>query len=156
MFGFPVVTCCGDTPQDNTFTSSWAIFFADRRLRHILGRCELRHGPDGELSRAVEAVAATVVPRLLGDDHINGGRGIAPVVVHGDLWSGNAGCVQTDQGARGVVYDPAAFYAHGEYDLGIMELFGGFPASFYAEYHRRSPKMEPVSEYNDRVKLYGL
>jgi fructosamine-3-kinase len=156
VFGFPVTTYCGDTPQDNTFTPSWCAFFADHRLRHILQRCELQRGPDHELARLVEDVATTVVPHLLGDDRLNGGKGVTPVVVHGDLWIGNAGCVQTDQGASDVVYDPSAFYGHGEYDLGIMDAFGGFPGAFYAEYHSRCPKTEPANEYDDRVKLYAL
>ncbi|KAG4419932.1 hypothetical protein IFR04_006969 [Cadophora malorum] len=36
MFGFPVPTCCGETVQDNTFKKSWADFYAENRLRHIL------------------------------------------------------------------------------------------------------------------------
>lgn len=156
MFGFPVTTCCGDTPQDNSFTPSWCTFFADHRLRYILQRCELRHGPDNELARLVEDVAAKVAPRLLGDDHLNGGRGVTPVVVHGDLWKGNAGYAKFDSGVEEVVFDPSAFYGHSEYDLGIMDLFGGFDEKFYNDYHKLCPKTEPASEYDDRVKLYGL
>ena len=91
MFGFPVTTCCADTPQDNSFTKSWPDFYADRRLRFILGRCEMRNGSHTELAELVEKTASSVVPRLLRDDHLGGEKGISPVVVHGDLWSGNAG-----------------------------------------------------------------
>ena len=45
MFGFPVTTCCGDTPQDNTFeASSWAEFFGKHRLLMILEKCEKNNG----------------------------------------------------------------------------------------------------------------
>ena len=97
------------------------------------------------------------MPRLLGDGHLGGSRGIQPVVVHGDLWSGNAGRGHIGDGpVEEVVYDPSAFYAHSEYELGIMKLFGGFGGSFFHEYHKICPKSEPVAEYSDRVALYEL
>ncbi|KAF2007566.1 Ketosamine-3-kinase [Amniculicola lignicola CBS 123094] len=158
MFGFPVTTCCGDTPQDNSYKTSWAEFYAENRLRFILRRSESTHGRDKEFHNLVEATASVVVPRLLGDDHLNNGKGLMPVVVHGDLWSGNAGVGVF--GAVGepeeVVYDPSACYAHNEYELGIMKMFGGFGGSFLEEYHQLCPKTAPTEEYDDRVKLYEL
>lgn len=158
MFGFPVTTCCGDTPQDNSYKESWADFYANNRLRFILRRSELSNGKDGELHKLVEATASTVVPRLLGGDHLNSGEAITPVVVHGDLWSGNAsrGSIGGDDVVQDVVYDPSACYAHSEYELGIMKMFGGFGGSFLREYHQLVPKTEPVDEYEDRVALYEL
>jgi protein-ribulosamine 3-kinase len=110
------------------------------------------------LAKLVETTASTVVPRLIGDDHLNNGKGITPVVVHGDLWSGNAsrGVIGDEGDPQDVVYDPSACYAVGEYDLGIMRMFGGFGGSFLKEYHSLSPKSEPVGEYEDRVALYEL
>lgn len=148
QFGFPVTTCCGDTPQDNSYKESWADFYANNRLRFILRKSEESNGKDAELSKLVEATASTVVPRLLSDEHLNGGKGIMPVVVHGDLWSGNT--------SQDVVYDPSACYAHNEYELGIMRMFGGFGSSFLKEYHELCPKTEPSAEYEDRVALYEL
>ncbi|EXJ91477.1 hypothetical protein A1O3_00025 [Capronia epimyces CBS 606.96] len=164
QYGFPVTTCCGDTPQDNTFTSSWADFFANRRLLAILARGEENNGRDPELRRTVERTVQEVVPKLLGDGHLGGKEGIRPVVVHGDLWSGNKGqgrFVGRDQtsadeagAVEDVIFDPAACYAHNEYDFGIMNMFGGFPSTFWKEYHSAVPKTEPQSEYADRVALY--
>ncbi|KAJ9641452.1 hypothetical protein H2199_005422 [Coniosporium tulheliwenetii] len=116
MFGFPVPTCCGDTPQDNTFSASWADFYANSRLRFILSRCEAANGADGELRRLVEATAG----------------GVKSVVVHGDLWSGNAsrGCIGAETEVQDVVYDPSSCYAHSEYELGIMKMFGGLGELF--------------------------
>jgi protein-ribulosamine 3-kinase len=125
-------------------------------------RSERANGRDAELAEMVEATAAKVVPRLLGDARLNGGRGVVPVVVHGDLWSGNAGKgVVGGSGAAAaavedIVYDPSACYAHSEYELGIMNMFGGFGGSFLKEYHALCRKTEPVEEYEDRVKLYEL
>ena len=43
------------------------------------------------------------------------GLDIKPSLLHGDLWSGNAGQVGTDP----TIFDAASFYGHHEYDLGI-------------------------------------
>ncbi|RAL61744.1 hypothetical protein DID88_002810 [Monilinia fructigena] len=73
QFGFPVTTCCGETPQDNGFMRSWAEFFGERRLRSIVKKAELNNGANSELREAVEeGVVRTVVPRLLGDEHLKG------------------------------------------------------------------------------------
>ncbi|KLU80912.1 hypothetical protein MAPG_00009 [Magnaporthiopsis poae ATCC 64411] len=145
---------------ENGWRASWADFYADNRLRAILRAGVRANGADAELERAVEATAAKVVPRLLGDGHL---RGVVPVVCHGDLWSGNHGIGRIvggpEDGERrveAVVFDPSAVYGHSEYDLGIMKMFGGFGAAFWREYGELVPKSEPVEEYDDRIALYGL
>lgn len=137
-FGFPVPTCCGSTVQDNTWTPTWAEFFARRRLEPILAACDA----DTELRGLGERVVGEVVPRLLGME-------VRPALVHGDLWSGNVG-----GDAR--VFDPSSCYAHHEFEAGIMTMFGGFGRGFWEEYWRKVPKEEPVGEYADRVELYQL
>ncbi|KAI9697477.1 MAG: hypothetical protein M1820_007812 [Bogoriella megaspora] len=158
MFGFPAVTCCGDTPQPNDYKESWADFYAKNRLMFVLKQSEKSNGSDKELRDLVTSTAEEVVPRLIGDSHLNNGKGAMPVVVHGDLWSGNAsrGRIAGQGDAQDVVFDPSACYAHSEYELGIMKMFGGFGPSFLKEYHQHCPKTEPVGEYEDRVALYEL
>ncbi len=155
MFGFPVPTCCGATVQDNTWKASWADFYAENRLRHVLRAGVRNNGADAALAAAVDRTAGTVVPRLLGDGHL---KGVVPVVVHGDLWSGNhaRGRIAGRGGAEEVVYDPSCVYGHSEYELGIMRMFGGFGGSFWREYGKLVPKTEPVEEWEDRVALYEL
>lgn len=158
QFGFPAATCCGDTPQDNTYSSSWADFYANRRLRFIAARSRKANGADKSLDALVEQTCTQVVPRLIGDTHLNDGKGITPVVVHGDLWSGNAskGRLPGMHDLEDLVYDSSACYAHSEFELGIMRMFGGFGAGFEKEYHSLVPRTEPVEEYEDRVALYEL
>ncbi|RDW69120.1 putative fructosamine-3-kinase [Aspergillus mulundensis] len=168
LFGFPVPTFCGDTKQPNHSCESWADFYANERLLTILATSEKRNGKDSGLRGLVEQTANVVVPALLGDGHLGHdktgkGEGITPVVVHGDLWSGNAdrGRIvgsgrKEDEEVGAVVYDSSACYAHSEYELGIMKMFGGFGSAFFSEYHRIVPKTEPVEEYEDRVRLYEL
>jgi Fructosamine-3-kinase len=138
----------------------------NERLLTILATSEERNGPDAGLREAVEKTAHKVVPWLLGDGHLGytssgQGEGILPVVVHGDLWCGNADWGRIvgsgrDETPGDVVYDPSACYGHSEFDLGIMHMFGGFGARFFDQYHRIVPKTEPVAEYADRVELYEL
>ncbi|KAH6868861.1 Fructosamine/Ketosamine-3-kinase [Alternaria rosae] len=159
VFGFSVTTCCGDTPQDNSYKGSWADFYAENRLRSILRFAEQNGRRDGDVKKLVEQTVAMIVARLIGDDHLNNGKGVTPVVVHGDLWSGNAsvGVIGNKKGEpEDVVYDPSACYTHNEFELGAMKMFGGFGGSFLKEYHQLCPKTEPVEEYEDRVKLYEL
>ena len=157
QFGFSVPTCCGSTEQPNDFTSSWADFFANQRLRAIFRSSEKNNGQDPELANLVEQTATEVVPRLLGDGHLGGKQGIIPVVVHGDLWSGNHGNGSIGKaGIEEVVFDPSSCYAHSEYEFGIMKMFGGFGSQFFREYHKLKPQDEPIQEYEDRVDLYQL
>lgn len=152
MFGFPVSTCCGETRQDNSWKESWSEFYSNNRLRRVLEASVANNGKDADLSAAVERVADKVVPRLL--DKVD----IKPVVVHGDLWSGNhsKGVIAGQGGLEEVVYDPSAVYGHSEFELGIMNMFGGFGSSFWTEYHKLVPKAEPADEFADRVMLYEL
>lgn len=157
QFGFPVTTCCGDTPQDNSFRESWAEFYSENRLRFILGRCEASHGPDPTLNKLIRKTIDTVVPKLIGDSHLNKGNNIMPVLVHGDLWCGNTGRASiAGRPVEDVIFDPSAFYAHSEYEMAIMRIFGGFSKAFFAEYHKLCPITDPVEEYDDRISLYEM
>ena len=157
-FGFPVTTFCGSTPQDNTYKTSWAEFYAENRLRAVGRLIREKHGRDDQLHSLIEQTAREIVPTFLGDGHLGGAEGIVPVLVHGDLWSGNKsrGTIGGKGGVEDVAFDPSSCYAHSEYELGIMSMFGGFSAGFFDEYHRLIPKTEPEEEYEDRVMLYEL
>ncbi|KAG4443414.1 hypothetical protein IFR05_001093 [Cadophora sp. M221] len=158
MFGWPRSTYCGSTKQINTFQASWPKFFARSRLLGILNMIEETHGTDQELKAGLKGIVDLVVPRLLGNGHLGGRRGITPVLVHGDLWYGNKayGVNPAWGGAEHVLFDPSAAYCHSEYEIGIMRAFGGFTAGFFHEYHSILPKTEPIHEYEDRIELYKL
>lgn len=70
------------------------------------------------------------------------------MILHGDLWSGNV--CWTEHGP--VIYDPASYYGHGEADLGITHMFGGFSSAFYDAYHEVHPRSAPW--YGERMVLY--
>jgi fructosamine-3-kinase len=158
MFGFPMPTYCGSTEQKNDYRTSWADFFRHNRLLNILKITEATKGPDQVLSALVDRVASHVVPRLLGDGRLGGKTGIFPVLIHGDLWNGNRarGEIFGTDRSEEVIFDPSSCYAHSEYDLGIMKMFGGFSTRFFDEYHQLVPKTAPEDEYEDRIELYQL
>ena len=55
------------------------------RLLFILRQAEKNNGKESSLRGMVERTAKEVVPRLIGDDHLNNGSGVQPIVVHGDV-----------------------------------------------------------------------
>ncbi|WPH01803.1 fructosamine kinase [Acrodontium crateriforme] len=157
-FGFPCTTCCVETPQNNTCSSSWADFYANSRPRFIMKQSEKKNGPDTELSSMVETLCSNVVHGLLGDSHLNSGNAITPVLIHGNLWGGNTtwGKLPGMEVMEQIVFDSSACYAHSEFELGIMKMFGGFGREFMDEYHALVSKTEPVDEFDDRLALYEL
>jgi len=74
---------------------------------------------------------------------------IVPALLHGDLWGGNV--AEDDSGP--IIFDPASFYGHSEYELAIAGMFGGFSSSFYSAYHSKIPK---AAGSEKRLKLYQL
>ncbi|WWC95253.1 hypothetical protein V866_002112 [Kwoniella sp. B9012] len=142
-FGFGVRTHCGATEQDNTYTESWEEFYRDRRLGDLVKRIG-----DDTISKEWERMKDRVIPLLLHEID----PPPQPVILHGDLWSGNKG-YDTITG-KAVIYDPASYYGHNEADLGITHMFGGFSKDFYDAYHAIHPKSQP--HYDERQKLYEL
>lgn len=53
-----------------------------------------------------------------------------------------------------VIFDPAVFYGHSEYELSIADMFGGFPRSFYNAYHSLLPKEQNFDKRKDLYKLF--
>ena len=157
-FGFHVPTSLGRTLQDNTWNCSWAEFYSEHRLQAICKIIERTRGMDNELRSLLDQVVKQVVPRILGDGHLGAEKGIQPALVHGDLWSGNKcrGRIGEKGGVEDVTFDAGSSYAHSEFELGIMRMFGGFSSGFFREYHRLIPKTQPESEYDDRITLYQL
>ena len=143
-FGFGTDTYCGSTRQDNTRGNSWAEFFGERRLRHLLRLVETRRGmglaEGGLYSRLIERL-----PSLLPD-------GATPSLIHGDLWSGNV--MQSSCGPA--LFDPACAYADREMEFGITTLFGGFSPRFWRAYEEAWPLPGGWRERNPLYQLYHL
>lgn len=140
-FGFHTVTCCGFIPQVNEWHDDWPTFFTRHRLQAQLDLIEKDYA-DRE-ARELWSRLQVRIPALFCDLEV------VPALLHGDLWSGNA----AEDDAGPVVFDPASFYGHSEFELAIALLFGGFPRAFFAAYHRKVPK---APGFEQRLLLYQL
>lgn len=52
-----------------------------------------------------------------------------------------------------VIFDPATFYGHHEYDIASTTLFGGYSKDFYNAYFKKIPK---ANGFENRMSLYHL
>ena len=137
-FGWDQSNTIGSTPQPNPWAQDWAKFFAESRIGYQLQLAQRRGASFGQSAQLLSAI-----PDLLGHSPI-------PSLVHGDLWSGNAGFSAEGEP---VIFDPAVYWGDREVDIAMTELFGGFPSSFYAGYQAVWPL---ESGYEQRKVLYNL
>ncbi len=143
-FGWHRDNTIGSTPQSNSVSLDWVEFYRDQRLRPQLDLAA-RNG---------------ATKRLLGDgERLLAGLGAfffdytpQPSLLHGDLWSGNvASCA-----GEPVIFDPAVYFGDRETDLAMTELFGGFPAAFYAAYNAAWPLDDGYPRRKVLYQLYHL
>lgn len=138
-FGWCQDNVIGATPQRNDWRESWGSFFAECRLRP-----QLQGLVDKEIALGDAESFLARLPGWLD------GHGAEPCLVHGDLWRGNAGLLA---GGEGCLFDPAVYLGDREVDLAMAQLFGGFPAAFFAGYNQEWPLAEG---WETRVDLYNF
>lgn len=145
-YGWPRDNFIGATPQSNQTQRTWAGFFAAERLRPQLALAA-SNGMERPLRDQGERLADNLGAFFL--DYRP-----PPCLLHGDLWSGNAGQLQSGaEAGTPVIFDPAVYRGDREADLAMAELFGGFPESFHAAYRAAWP-LDPG--YETRKTLYNL
>ncbi|KAI1763057.1 Fructosamine/Ketosamine-3-kinase [Hypoxylon sp. FL1150] len=143
----------GNVRISHAFVDTWEEYFI-KTTRTLLRQEKHAQGPNEEIERMAEPFFEKVIPRLLRPLQ-TGGRSIAPCIIHGDLWHGNVG---TDKKTgRPVIFDPACFYAHNEYELGVWsQPWNKINNTYREEYHKHFPPSEPVEDCDDRSALYGV
>lgn len=141
-YGWHRDNAIGATPQVNTRSGDWIAFWRERRLGYQL-RLAGSRGHSGRLIANGERLLAALPSFFHGYTP-------PPALLHGDLWSGNAGL---ESGGDPVIYDPAVYYGDREADLAMTELFGSFSQSFYQAYRAEHP-LDPG--YETRKHLYNL
>ena len=139
MFGFPVEGFIGTTNQKKGLEDNWIDCFLNLRIIPQLLSLKSRI-LDKEI---INKVKEKIKSELLNHKPIN-------VLVHGDLWSGNAGM---DKNGKGVIFDPASWWADNEVDIAMTKLFGGFRKEFYEEYHRIFPIK---NGFEKRIIIYNF
>ncbi|MFH4979974.1 hypothetical protein AB6A40_006683 [Gnathostoma spinigerum] len=142
QFGFHTTTCCGFIPQKNDWNDDWVEFFAQNRLKPQVDLILEKTG-DRELLSLWPELERKIPSYFKDSDKI------IPSILHGDLWSGNYSFAEDGP----VIFDPASFYGHSEFEMGILTMFGGFSQDFFTAYHSLIPKSEGFAE---RVRLYEL
>jgi fructosamine-3-kinase len=141
-FGLHTANYVGLLPQRNEWRATWPESYRECRLRPQIEIARQR----GHLSPEREALLSGVVENL---DYWLGDFEARPVLLHGDLWSGN----YLTATAGAVVIDPAVYYGEREVELAFIELFGGFPAGFMGHYAAAFP-LDPG--YERRRALHQL
>jgi len=139
MFGFPVEGFIGTTDQKKGLEDNWIDCFLNLRIIPQLLSLKSKI-LDKEIINKVEE---KIKSELLNHKPINS-------LVHGDLWSGNAGM---DKNGKGVIFDPASWWADNEVDIAMTKLFGGFRKEFYEEYHRIFPIK---NGFEKRIIIYNF
>ena len=139
MFGFPVEGFIGTTDQKKGLEDNWIDCFLNLRIVPQLLSLKSRI-LDKEI---INKVKEKIKSELLNHKPIN-------ALVHGDLWSGNAGM---DKNGKGVIFDPASWWADNEVDIAMTKLFGGFRKEFYEEYHRIFPLK---NGFEKRIIIYNF
>ena len=139
MFGFPVEGFIGTTDQKKGLEDNWIDCFLNLRIIPQLLSLKSRI-LDKEI---INKVKEKIKSELLNHKPIN-------ALVHGDLWSGNVG---TEKNGKGVIFDPASWWADNEVDIAMTKLFGGFRKEFYEEYHRVFPIK---NGFEKRIIIYNF
>lgn len=139
--GFERTTWLGATPQPNDPTEDWGVFFAVRRIGHLLRLLDRSGGLTESSRRIYDALSARLPARL--------SHAPPPSLLHGDLWNGNV--LVTTRGPA--LIDPAAHHGDRECDLAMMRLFGGFPEAVFDAYREAWP---PAAGWREREPAYRL
>ena len=139
MFGFPVEGFIGTTDQKKGLEDNWIDCFLNLRIIPQLLSLKSRILD----KKIINKVKEKITSELLNHKPIN-------ALVHGDLWSGNAGM---DKNGKGVIFDPASWWADNEVDIAMTKLFGGFRKEFYEEYHRIFPIK---NGFEKRIIIYNF
>src|SRR5574337_5196 len=145
QFGWPLNNFIGATPQFNATRDNWVKFFGEHRLGFQL-RLAAENGCRGELQERGERLLEKLSAFFPGYSP-------QPSLLHGDLWSGNWGVLQTGEP---VIFDPAVYYGDREADLAMTELFGGFPPEFYSAYDAHWPRDPGYAARRDLYNLYHV
>jgi len=139
MFGSPVEGFIGTTDQKKGFEDNWIDCFLNLRIIPQLLSLKSRILDKKIINKVKEKIKS----ELLNHKPLYS-------LFNGDLWSGNTGM---DKNGKGIIFDPASWWADNEVDIAMTKLFGGFRKEFYEEYH----KIFPIKNgFEKRIIIYNF
>ncbi|WP_320663721.1 fructosamine kinase family protein [Prochlorococcus sp. MIT 1223] len=141
-FGWPNDGFIGSNLQKGGWMKNWGEFFVEFRLKPQLSLAAKQGKINGDFQRFLGKVISFL------NQHDP-----KPALVHGDLWGGN---VATNKNNKGILFDPASYWADKEVDIAMTYLFGGFTNDFYNAYNEISPQSELAIKRIDIYNLYHL
>ncbi len=141
-FGWESHGFIGAGPQPGGWETTWGECFIRLRLYPQL-ELATQWGLDANCSKS------SLLPLI---PYLNS-HNPSPSIVHGDLWSGNA---FTHSDGRGVLIDPATWWADREVDIAMTKMFGGFSNEFYKGYESEWPLPDHASKRIDLYNFYHL
>ncbi|RAP57659.1 fructosamine kinase family protein [Oleiagrimonas sp. MCCC 1A03011] len=141
-FGLEHEGWCGDGWQDNTPDTDGHRFFVQRRLQPQAQRAHDAGLIDNADQSRIEHLCQRLTEWVSEQ---------APVLLHGDLWSGNLHCCRNGEPA--LIDAGAAYYGWAEADLAMLTLFGDPGPRFFEHYAERAPL---ARDWRERAPLYNL
>lgn len=141
-FGFDHDGFCGDSPQDNTPDDDGWRFFAERRLLPQVQRASDRGLIEMRDVVAIERLCTRLRQRV---------PEMSPVLLHGDLWSGNLHVCA--DGRPALIDAGAVHYGWAEAELAMLILFGSPPSTFVDAYAEHAPLRQ---DWRERTPVYNL
>lgn len=141
-FGRPDKRTTGSQAVPNETCASWPEFYASQRL---LPLAKLAHK-----EQALSSKCITMLEKISAKLEEFGAADESPSLLHGDLWAGNR---VVDTRGNSWLIDPAAHGGHREFDIAMMQLFGGYGQECIAAYNESYPLQ---SGWQDRIALHQL
>ena len=139
IYGYPVEGFIGITNQKKGWENNWVDCFIKLRITPQLSLLK---------SNILDKKTIKKVESKIKSEFIN--HKPTNTLVHGDLWSGNIGI---EKSGKGVIFDPASWWADNEVDIAMTKLFGGFRKEFYEEYYKIFPKK---NGFEGRMIIYNF
>jgi len=141
-FGRPDGATTGSQAVPNDACSNWPEFYSERRLLPLCNMASKNGALSNKCISNIETLSGKLSEFGASDEH--------PSLLHGDLWAGNR---VVDTEAQSWLIDPAVHGGHREFDLSMMQLFGGYGHDCIEAYQAHFPLQDG---WQDRVALHQL
>ena len=142
-YGFEFDTPIGGIRQPCNFTTSWADFYANKRLNMIFELINLTNPMPREINKGIENILKKINNLIPNNPQ--------PSLIHGDLWDGN---ILFHDGKVVGFIDPGIHYAHNEMELAYLNWFKSISNVFFDYYSDFIKIDKGFFNYKEVYQLY--